>query len=114
MNLIDISKFQCYQSGSSTLITAGYRNNGGCCAKNMRCAFSRTWYTSTNYSPVIRSLEQQLGHGEIYLLTGSSRYSSATGQMRMIYLADSNVISTCTEKSGGGNYGNRAGQALCQ
>ena len=73
MALINISKFKCYQSGTTTAITAGY-----CCiGNNQTCGdWSSYWDNSTiypeyetkittDYSPVIVSLRKALGCTEM-------------------------------------------------
>ncbi len=64
MNLLDISKFECYESNSDSLVVNGYYS-GGCCASGQTCEWDRNWYTNANkvrYSTVLDELMQAFGY----------------------------------------------------
>ncbi len=78
MNLIDISKFECYRTGQTTLVIEGSAYAGGCCAKGQSCNYNENWYTNDNklkYSNILRALVNAFGIGG-YFWTASD-YSSS-------------------------------------
>ena len=86
MNLIDVTKFGCYQSGTTTLINTD-REWGYCCASGQTCnSWSGYWngntiitiketIVNTRYSPVIVNLRKAFGGG---LFWTASDYQSTS------------------------------------
>lgn len=78
MNLINISKFECYENESNNLVTAGSEYYGGCCSSGASCSWDGNWYltgNSTNYSSVLCSLRDQLGNTSVWT---ASNYGDAS------------------------------------
>ena len=44
MQLIDVSKFGCYKTGTTTLVEEGTEYLDGCCASGQTCTYSSKWY----------------------------------------------------------------------
>ena len=59
-NLLDIDRFQCYQSGTNILVTEGTEYTGSCCAEGVSCYPYYSGEDQSKYSPIAMHLKQML------------------------------------------------------
>jgi len=105
MNLIDVTKFECYKSGTNTLINTdtGY---GFCCTSGQTCDRDGNWYTKANFGNILKRLKSAFG-SDIYLWTATDYSSTNSCDVFALYIDTADV--------GPGNYFNdNSFYALCE
>jgi len=115
-SLLDISKFECYKSDTTTRIENKDDFAGGCCASGQSCSFDSFWYIDTKrsqYSNILQALESTFGHDSAFW-TLSSHGRTDDCFMYVIYLTGGDTANDPLPYDAWLTFGGHANYALCQ